>query len=204
MMNLDLFTPAPSQGEWIEIDGGRLYWAPAFFELTESDRYFAALRQSLHWKQEAIALYGRQVLQPRLQSWCGEAQYSYSGLTMQPEPWTPELLAIKMACETACQSQFNSVLANLYRNGQDSMGWHQDNEPELGPQPVIASVTFGESRRFLLKHKRTAEKIEFQLGHGSLLVMAGQTQSNWAHSVPKTQQHSGERINLTYRWIYHV
>ncbi|MDO6704992.1 alpha-ketoglutarate-dependent dioxygenase AlkB [Photobacterium sp. 1_MG-2023] len=200
-MNLDLFAPESEPGEWLDIRGGRLFWAPHFFQANEANQYFSVLRQTLDWQQEAITLYGKSVLQPRLQCWCGEAQYTYSGLTMQPNPWTPVLLAIKAACERVAQSRFNSVLANLYRDGQDSMGWHQDNEPELGPAPVIASVSLGETRRFLLKHGKTSEKIEFQLGHGSLLIMAGDTQSNWIHSIPKTQQRCNERMNLTYRWI---
>ncbi|NAX48765.1 alpha-ketoglutarate-dependent dioxygenase AlkB [Photobacterium halotolerans] len=201
MHNLDLFGEASGQGEWIAIDDGLLFWAPAFFTVSDSDRYFSELRQSLDWQQEAITLYGRRVMQPRLQAWCGEASYTYSGLTMQLAPWTPALQQIKAACEQVANTRFNSVLANLYRNGQDSMGWHQDNEPELGPEPVIASVTLGDTRRFLLKHRRTGQRIDFQLSHGSLLIMAGQTQVHWVHSVPKTTQPHSERINLTYRWI---
>ncbi|MEI8595191.1 alpha-ketoglutarate-dependent dioxygenase AlkB family protein [Photobacterium sp. Hal280] len=201
MHNLDLFGEASGQGEWIAIDDGLLFWSPAFFTVSDSDRYFSALRQSLNWQQEAITVYGRRVMQPRLQAWCGDASYTYSGLTMQPDPWTPALLQIKAACEQVAGTRFNSVLANLYRHGQDSMGWHQDNEPELGPAPVIASVTLGDTRRFLLKHRHTGQKIDFQLSHGSLLIMAGQTQSHWVHSVPKTTQPHGERMNLTYRWI---
>lgn len=124
-----------------------------------------------------------------------------SGLTMQPEPWTPALLSIKVACEQVARVSFNSVLANLYRDGRDYMGWHQDNEPELGEQPLIASVSLGQERRFVLRHLASKQKIEFLLQPGSLLIMAGETQRYWQHSVPKSQRPMQARINLTFRRI---
>ncbi|MGF1730119.1 alpha-ketoglutarate-dependent dioxygenase AlkB family protein [Photobacterium kasasachensis] len=202
MENLDLFSAPAVSGEWLDIPDGKLFWAPNFLSATDADDYFHRLSVGLNWQQETITMFGREVLQPRLQAWCGEAVYSYSGLTMYPAPWTPELLAIKSACEQVCESRFNSVLANLYRNGQDYMGWHQDNEPELGPQPTIASVSLGEERRFVLKHLASKQKVEFNLQSGSLLVMAGTTQQFWSHSVPKTQRFKSPRINLTYRTIW--
>ncbi|OLQ74774.1 DNA repair protein [Photobacterium proteolyticum] len=201
MENLDLFSPLAVSGEWLDIPDGKLFWAPNFISAIDADDYFHRLSAGLNWQQETIRMFGREVLQPRLQAWCGEAVYSYSGLTMYPAPWTPDLLAIKSACEQVCYCRFNSVLANLYRNGQDYMGWHQDNETELGPQPTIASVSLGEGRRFVLKHLASKQKVEFNLQSGSLLVMAGTTQQFWSHSVPKTQRFKNPRINLTYRTI---
>jgi len=120
---------------------------------------------------------------------------------MMPRPWNQTLLQLKNLCEQVSQSPFNSVLANLYRNGQDSMGWHQDNETELGLNPIIASLSLGESRKFVLRHLETKQKHELDLSHGSLLVMAGETQHYWQHSIPKTAKPKGSRINLTFRYI---
>lgn len=189
------------QEGWFDIPDGRLFWLPHFILQAEADNYFQRLSEELNWRQETIRMFGRDVLQPRLQAWCGDAVYTYSGLTMKPQSWTPTLLAIKAACEKVSEVRFNSVLANLYRDGQDYMGWHRDNEPELGVQPVIASVSLGESRRFILKHMETKQKLEFNLESGSLLVMAGNTQQCWVHSVPKTRKPKAGRINLTFRLI---
>ncbi|ELP5727530.1 alpha-ketoglutarate-dependent dioxygenase AlkB [Vibrio vulnificus] len=187
--------------DWLEIDNGRLLWQPNFLEQTHADLYFAELKHCLAWEQKHIRMFGRQVLQPRLQAWYGDERYHYSGLTLDPLPWTATLAKLKSSCETAAGTTFNSVLANLYRDGQDSMGWHQDNEPELGVNPIIASVNLGETRRFVLQHKLTKQKIEFELTSGSLLVMGGTTQHYWQHCVPKTAKIKSERINLTYRRI---
>ncbi|WP_036800342.1 alpha-ketoglutarate-dependent dioxygenase AlkB family protein [Photobacterium marinum] len=189
------------QEGWFDIPDGRLFWSPHLISQAEADSYFQRLSEELNWRQETIRMFGRDVLQPRLQAWCGDAVYTYSGLTMEPQSWTPTLLAIKAACEKVSEVRFNSVLANLYRGGQDYMGWHRDNEPELGVQPVIASVSLGESRRFILKHMETKQKLEFNLESGSLLVMAGNTQQCWVHSVPKTRKPKAGRINLTFRLI---
>ncbi|MFN1581336.1 alpha-ketoglutarate-dependent dioxygenase AlkB family protein [Vibrio rotiferianus] len=184
-----------------QIPNGKLYFQQDFLSTREADHYFNTLRTTLPWQQQSIKLFGKSVLQPRLQSWHGDRSYTYSGLTMAPHPWTPELQKLRERTSCLCGSPFNSVLANLYRNGQDSMGWHQDNESELGPNPIIASVNLGESRRFLLKHIHDNSIIELELTHGSLLVMAGEIQHYWKHSVPKTKLNKGERINLTYRMI---
>jgi len=186
---------------WIELTDSKIYWQPDFLSEELSAQLFHQLLNSLNWRQEKIQMFGRQVLQPRLQAWYGTKSYTYSGLTMQPEPWTEPLSFIRQACEQVSGQEFNSVLANLYRDGNDSMGWHQDNEKELGHQPVIASVSLGESRRFLLRNKLSGEKHEWQLSSGSLLIMAGNTQNHWQHSVPKTKKAKGNRTNLTYRHI---
>ena len=177
---------------------------PAFFSPAESDDYFAALRQETAWGQGRIKLFGQTHNEPRLTAWHGDAgkSYSYSGIVMHPLPWTPLLLEIKTRVDEAAQTAFNSVLLNLYRDGRDSNGWHQDNEPELGANPVIASVSFGAARRFQMRHKiRPDLKLNLELPHGSLLLMTGATQHHWQHQLPKTAKPIGERINLTFRVI---
>ncbi|PAW08988.1 alpha-ketoglutarate-dependent dioxygenase AlkB [Vibrio sp. V1B] len=186
---------------WQEVAQGRIYYDPNFLSNLEADRYFSNLRSTLPWQQERITMFGRSVLQPRLQAWHGDVAYTYSGLTMSPHPWTPDLNELKTRCEAIANVQFNSVLANLYRHGQDSMGWHQDNEPELGRNPVIASVNLGETRRFLLRNLHCKTQLEYELSHGALLLMAGELQHHWKHAVPKTAKPKGERINLTFRHI---
>ncbi len=200
-MELSLFSLHSLPESWIELPNCRLLYLPNFLTSERADEAFSKLTLELNWRQEAIRLFGKTVLQPRLQAWHGDKNYTYSGLEMTPEPWNPTLLHLKYLCEVASQSQFNSVLANLYRDGQDSMGWHQDNEAELSLNPVIASLSFGESRRFLLRHIETKQKHEVELSHGSLLVMAGETQHYWQHSVPKTAKPKESRINLTFRHI---
>lgn len=195
---MDLFA---EQGEWITINNGLLYWHPQFLNLQRSEQYFQQLKSELNWQQEHITLFGKSVLQPRLQTWLGDAVYTYSGLTMHPQPWTSAVLDLKAQCEQQAQTRFNSVLGNLYRDGEDYMGWHQDNERELGHQPVIASLSFGVTRQFVFKHKTTKEKIAFQLTPGSLLIMAGETQQYWQHALPKTKRVNEPRINLTFRYI---
>ncbi|MFN1533353.1 alpha-ketoglutarate-dependent dioxygenase AlkB family protein [Vibrio jasicida] len=186
---------------WQEVAQGRIYYDPNFLSNLEADRYFSNLRSTLPWQQERITMFGRSVLQPRLQAWHGDVAYTYSGLTMSPHPWTPDLNELKARCEAIANVQFNSVLANLYRHGQDSMGWHQDNEPELGRNPVIASVNLGETRRFLLRNLHCKTQLEYELSHGALLIMAGELQHHWKHAVPKTAKPKGKRINLTFRHI---
>ncbi|MEZ8144360.1 alpha-ketoglutarate-dependent dioxygenase AlkB [Enterovibrio sp. FF113] len=193
----DLF----EQTGWISLPDGKLYWQPDFVDESEASTLFDALLSTLPWQQLPIKMYGREVLQPRLQAWFGDCGYTYSGLALSPARFPPLIEQLKSRCERVSGTVFNSVLANLYRDGQDYMGWHQDNEPELGAEPSIASLTFGEARRFVLKHIHTGEKREFELGSGSLLIMAGKTQSYWQHTLPKTAKMKGPRVNLTFRNI---
>lgn len=176
-----------------------------FFTLEESDAFFAALSAQTEWAQGQIKLYGKFHNEPRLTAWHGDEgkRYSYSGITLHPQPWTPLLLEIKDRVDRAAQTSFNSVLLNLYRDGRDSNGWHQDNEPELGRNPAIASVSFGATRRFQMRHKfrKDLPKVELNLEHGSLLLMTGPTQHFWQHQIPKTARPVGPRINLTFRVI---
>lgn len=189
--------------ERLPLTDATLWWQPVFLDAPEAIRLFDALRQGLCWRQQAIRLFGRSCPQPRLSAWYGDdgASYRYSGLLLQPLPWPPALLAVRQQLETGLATSFNSVLANLYRDGRDSMGWHSDDEPELGPEPIIASLSLGATRRFQLRHKRQAERYSLDLIDGSLLVMAGETQRYWRHQVPKTRHPVGERINLTFRMI---
>ena len=153
------------------------------------------------WSQQQITVYGKSYLQPRLSAWYGDLNYSYSGITMEPLPWTQTLLQIKSRVETLLQQEFNSVLLNLYRDHNDSMGMHSDNERELGERPVIASLSLGEERTFLLKHKmrKDLKTIRLPLPPGSLLLMKGNTQTYWRHGIAKERHPCGPRINLTFR-----
>lgn len=157
----------------------------------------------LQWQQPSIQLYGKMHKIPRLQAWYGDAntQYEYSKLSMQPLPWEPRLFKLKQACEQQCDVAFNSVLANYYRDGNDSMGMHADNEPELGAEPVIASVSLGQARRFNFKHNESKESQKILLEHGSLLIMRGKTQSYWQHGINKSKSHPGARLNFTFRFV---
>ena len=166
-----------------------------------NDEVLERLIAETSWKAESITLWGKQHLQPRLTAWHGEARYTYSGLTLDPLPFTPLQLAIKAAVEAASGYRFNSVLLNYYRSGRDSMGMHSDDEPELGPRPVIASVSFGETRSFILKHKRSKETVKLDLPSGSLLVMSGDTQRNWLHGINKSTRAIHPRVNLTFRIV---
>lgn len=191
----------PVSASVVVLQNGEYIYLPGFFSPTESDRYFHILREKAAWKQESINMYGRRLPFPRLIAWYGDDQkpYSFSGVTLKPVPWLPELIEIKNRIEPIAKVSFNRVLLNLYRDGRDSVGWHADAEPELGKNPVIASVSFGATRKFQLRHMQTKEKIELELTHGSLLVMMGEMQHFWQHQIPKTSRPVGERINLTYR-----
>ncbi len=197
---MPLFSHATAS-PWLTIRDGRLLWIHNFLSAEQADVAYQRLLLELNWQQQAIRLFGKSVMQPRLHAWYGDKSYRYSGLHLPPQPWSEVLLPLKQCSEQATGSQFNSVLANLYRHGQDSMGWHQDNEPELGHQPVIASLSLGATRRFALRHIQSKEKLTFELSHGSLLVMAGDTQHCWQHAIPKTRQACQPRINLTFRQI---
>jgi alkylated DNA repair dioxygenase AlkB len=158
----------------------------------------------VQWKQEPILIFGKPVMQPRLTAWYGEPDksYRYSGITMHPQPWTPTLLAIKEKVEEVAGLPFTSALLNLYRDGMDSMGWHRDNEKELGENPVIGSVSLGAVRTFQFRHAADkALKSSIQLNHGSFLLMQGETQHHWHHRIPKQPRISAPRINLTFRTL---
>ncbi|MBV8254568.1 MAG: alpha-ketoglutarate-dependent dioxygenase AlkB [Chitinophaga sp.] len=189
----------------IILEHGILVYYPQFFTPQESNQFYHNLVDTSAWKQESMRMYGREVLFPRLMAWYGDASsaYSFSGKTFVPQPWTDTLLAIRNRVSPIAAATFNSVLLNYYRNGNDSMGWHADDEPELGQHPVIASVNFGAARRFLLRYKVDhSRKQEILLQHGSLLIMKGELQHYWEHHVPKTSKPVAGRINLTFRYIH--
>lgn len=183
---------------------GDVQFYPQFFTKAESDIYLQHLLTQINWQQEPIKIFGKEVMQPRLTAWYGNADkpYTYSCITMQPNSWTDILTAIKTKIETAANIQFTSALLNLYRDGQDSMGWHRDNETALGTNPVIASVSFGASRVFQLRDYASKKSLQsIELTHGSLLLMSGATQHYWEHRIPKTSKPAGRRVNLTFRKI---
>lgn len=193
--------PAP---EPIELpDADVRLWRRAWPQ-AEADALLAGLLQSVHWEQEEILIFGQRRSVPRLVAWHGDpgAGYTYSGTFHAPRPWTPLLADIRAHVETVTGQRYNSVLLNRYRDGRDGMGWHADAEPELGRDPAIASVSFGATRRFQLRHRRKREiKAALELAHGDLLLMAGTTQHHYLHAVPKTTRLVGERVNLTFRWV---
>lgn len=180
-----------------------LRYAKHWLDKSAAEALQLALKSELDWQQHEVTLFGKTHLVPRLTAWHGEAgtAYRYSGITHVAAGWTPALERILGHFDAQLGHTFNSVLANYYRHGADSMGWHSDDEPELGPRPVIASVSFGQSRVFRLKHRQSAQTYKLELEHGSLLLMAGDTQRFWQHAIPKTSQKTGERINLTFRTI---
>lgn len=183
-------------------------YTPCFLGEAEAGDALARLWNELDWSQREITLYGRRVMQPRLVAWYGDAGavYSYSGLTLQPLPWHPLLQDLRARTESRSGYRFNAVLANAYRDGRDSMGWHADNEKDLGPRPVLASLSLGAPRRFLLREVnrgtgKRAESFELTLENGSLLVMKAGCQQRFQHALPRTRREAGLRINLTFRWI---
>jgi len=175
-----------------------------FFDLQESNTIFQILLNEINWRQDKMKLYGKEVNLPRKTAWYGDQDksYTFSGIHLDPEPWTPTLLQVKQRIEEVAEVQFNSVLLNLYRDGNDGISWHTDAEPELGENPVIGSVSFGGTRKFMFRHREDKDlKEEVELTHGSFLLMAGETQHFWQHQIPKTSRQVDKRINLTFRVI---
>ncbi len=180
---------------------GEVYLIERMLTITEADRVLACLTDGVDWHQEQASLFGRKIPLPRLTAWYGDHGYRYSGIDHQPALLTPELRALKALVERRTSAEFNSVLINLYRDGQDSMGWHSDDEPSLGNEPEIASLSLGATRRFHLKHRTADARLSLDLAHGSCLIMRGRCQAAWRHQVPKTKRPVGARINLTFRKI---
>ncbi len=188
----------------LSLPGADLLFCPDWIEPGLADALMKTLRGNIAWECHRIRIFGREIDSPRLSCWIGDADasYVYSQTRFEPRDWLPELQEIRLRLQNEFETSFNSVLANLYRHGQDSMGWHSDDEPELGKQPVIASISLGATRRFSFKAKTTGAKaVHLELPHGSLLLMRGDTQKNYRHALAKTVKPVGERINLTYRNI---
>ena len=194
----------PSEKKVFDLPNASIEYFPNFFNVEKSDLLFKKLKSEIPWQQDDIKVYGKTYAQPRLTALYGNEgkQYSYSNVIMQPHSWNALLTHIKEEVETVCDEKFTTVLLNLYRNGKDSNGWHADNEKELGRNPIIASVSFGVSRPFYLKHNTLQDqKLKIELEHGSLLIMKGETQHFWKHQIAKTAKEIGSRINLTFRII---
>lgn len=192
--------------EQLDLPGGELvlYRTPDLG--ADYETLFESIRREVAWREEPIQLFGKRYMQPRLLAWHADegVTYKYSGIRHDGLPWTPRLSSLRKRIEVLCDAKFNSVLANLYRDHRDSMGLHADDEPELGPQPVIASLSLGEERVFRLKHRfdKTLKPLRLPLPSGTLLIMRGETQANWRHEVPKQSKPCGPRINLTFRYVH--
>ena len=201
----EFFSPGASREVVYKLRDADLVLIENFFSKSTSDNFYSRLLNDIKWMETKIIVYGKEHDTPRLTAWYGDPgnDYTYSGLKMNPFPWTEDLLFIKEKVDKASGVAFNSVLLNLYRSGKDSVGWHRDDEKEFGINPVIASVSFGETRPFHLKHKfkKDIDKVIIPLTHGSLLIMKGTTQHYWEHQIPKTAKEISPRINLTFRII---
>ncbi len=188
------------QYNWLPADGAA-YLIPQTLAPASADKAFASLMKEVDWRQETATLFGRKIALPRLTAWYGSESYAYSGIRHQPSPMTPAVNTLKALGEELSGQRMNSVLINLYRDGRDSMGWHSDDEACLGPEPVIASLSLGATRRFHFKHRKTGERVRLDLAHGSCLIMRGPCQRHWRHQIPKTAKHVEPRINLTFRHV---
>ena len=193
----------------IDLPGCFCWLYEGFFNELDSYRLHKTIFLETDWRQESVSMYGKRVNIPRLTAWHGDpgASYAYSGIKSEPAPWTKSLLEIKYTIEELCcgplvfHETFNSCLLNFYRDGRDSVSWHSDDEPELGPDPVICSVSFGADRVFQFRHKTTGQRVDCTLTNGSVLVMGMGTQVDWQHQIPKTKKPIGTRLNLTFRHI---
>jgi alkylated DNA repair dioxygenase AlkB len=201
-----LFSPA-EVFEQLPIADAQVFYLPRL-ELGRSPAsVLEELIRAVPWQSESVTLMGKQYPQPRLTAWYGDpgCSYTYSGLTLRPVPWSQTLLDLRNRVEKATAARFNSVLLNYYRDHRDSMGLHSDDEPELGPAPVIASLSLGEQRTFILRHRHGREQrpVRIELVSGSLLLMQGETQKYWRHGIDKQSRPCGPRVNLTFRRIIH-
>jgi alkylated DNA repair dioxygenase AlkB len=203
-MRSTAFHSSGEPGERLPLEDADIRFWPEALNIAEASELLDQLLTEIDWQQEEVLIFGQRRLVPRLVAWHGDpgANYTYSGTPHRPRPWTPALELVRERVLSLTGCAFNSVLLNLYRDGRDGMGWHSDDEPELGRDPVIASVSLGATRRFCLRHRRKKDqRLDVGLGHGSLLLMAGATQHHWVHAVPKTSVPVGQRVNLTFRQV---
>jgi alkylated DNA repair dioxygenase AlkB len=187
--------------EQTQLTGAGIVHLPGAFTVDHADKYLAELLEKTLWQQEQVQIFGQMKDIPRLTAWHGDPghRYAYSGIAMDPLPWTNCLLELKAQVEQLADTKFNSVLLNLYRTGSDSVAWHADDEPELGAEPIIGSVSLGATRKFQLKRRDgSSETIRLKLEHGDAVIMRGGIQRHWLHQVPKTKKPVGPRINLTF------
>jgi len=200
---MDLFNPMPDEHHnWLPKDGTVNYYG-TLFSRAEADHYFKALFENIAWRNDEAVIFGKKIITKRKAAWYGAEAfaYTYSNTTKYALPWTAELLALKKIVEQKTGETYNSCLLNLYHSGDEGMAWHSDAEKDLKKEGAIASLTFGAERKFAFKHKKTDEKIQFILAHGSLLVMKDTTQTHWLHRLPPTKLITKPRINLTFRTI---
>lgn len=204
-MQQGLFAAHTDSCEQLSLPDAQLQYFPAFYPSALCSQFLELLLRDIPWQQDTLQIAGKAVKVPRLQSWHGDSNthYGYSGLKLAPRPWTPLLQRIREDLQRQLQLPFNSVLLNWYRDGNDSVAWHSDDEHELGPDPHIASLSFGVSRRFELRHRtaRDIPTLRLELGDGSLLLMGSGVQRNYLHQIPKQRGISGSRLNLTFRFI---
>lgn len=197
-MDIPLFDQQPVT---MRFDDGWIFYDPFFLNGEKSDFYLAYLTNIVPWQQYQVRVFGKWQNQPRLTALYGNhgLAYTYSGLRLEAIPWTPPMAELKKGIENACEAEFNTALLNFYRDGRDSMGWHSDDEASLGKNPLIASLSLGAERKFMLRHKSDRQqKKSFSLRHGSLLLMGGALQHHWQHQLPKAKE-AAPRINLTFR-----
>lgn len=197
-------TGAPAGAEPVWLDERCWYtWQPDWIAPELADALLVELLDAPDWIQRPIVVFGREVMQPRLMAWGGDVAYRYSGQTLEPRPLTPSLEALRQRLVAECGVDFNHVILNLYRDGRDSVAMHADNEPELGGEPVIASLSLGAQRRFQFQHRRLRKRRkQLSLTHGGLMVMGGSTQRRWRHAVPKQASVTEPRVNLTFRLLH--
>jgi len=188
-------------GQAVDLPGATVSLDPDWLGAQAAWDLFEALHAGLAWERHRITVYGRTLEAPRLSCWIGDASYTYSGTRFDPHPWPDVLASVRARLERELHAGFNSVLANLYRDGRDRLGFHRDAEPELGPEPLIASLSLGATRRFRFRARNGKASLGLDLTHGSLLVMSGATQRNYLHAVPETARAVGPRINLTFRHV---
>lgn len=206
-VTFDLFS---SEGELqsVPMPDAEIYYLPQVQLGSAPANLLRVLIDQVPWRSEHVVIWGKRHLQPRLIAWYGDVgqRYTYSGIRLEPLPWSGLLLPVKAMIEAVADTQFNSVLLNYYRDHRDSMGFHSDDEPELGARPVIASLSLGEERTFVLKHKSNVgvKPVRLKLESGSLLLMKGDTQRNWKHGIEKETRPCGPRVNLTFRRILHA
>ena len=196
-----LFTKTP-RVQHFALPDATVWLVDGFLAAPDANRWMQHLTTTLPWRQEHITMFGRQHPLPRLTCWIGDAgrDYAYSGIEQQPSPWG-SLAPLRQQISSRTGVHFTSVLANRYRCGNDTVSWHADDEPELGLNPTIASLSLGATRRFAMKHKTKDTRLTLELLPGSLLVMSGAMQQHWLHSLPRTRKPVGERINLTFRCL---
>lgn len=184
-------------------EGGEAYYFGRILPAKKADHYYSRFLETIDWQQDEVIIFGKRIVTKRMTGWYGEKEfeYTYSKITRKARLWTPELIQLKELVEKKTGLEFNSCLLNLYHSGEEGMSWHADAEAELGKDPAIASLSLGAERKFVLKNKASKDKVSVELEHGSLLLMSGQTQKHWLHSLPKTKKVTEPRINLTFRKI---